>query len=307
MIPLKPNELRGSYPPMMTPFKEGQVDYRVFEKLVERQIDKGSHGILVNGTTAEPSTLSVDERNELVSAAMRTAAGRIPVIAATGSQSLNETLRLTEYAHDAGVAAILVVTPYYSRPPQRGLVAYFDEVARVTSKPLLMYHIPARAAVTVACETLCEIASKVPNFVGMKHASTDFVLLTDAIQALGPEFRIFGGIEELSFPMLCAGACGLMNAVGNLSPGVLADLCRAVAAGDLRAGRQLHEKLWKLNRAIFYDVNPIPLKYMMRSLGLLTSNEHRLPMCPPTTEVAQRLDSVLANSDWLFDRVAITG
>ncbi len=296
---LKDDELRGSYPPLITPFRNGNVDYDAFAELLERQIRDGSHGVLVNGTSSEPASLTVAERNRLVTTAVQQAAGRIPVVAATGSQSLAETIELTRHADAAGASATMVVTPYYIKPPQRGLVAYYRAVAEHTSKPIMMYHIPGRTAVTATAETLCQIAEAVPHFVGMKHASTDFGLVTDVLKDIGPQFRVFVGLEDLSFPMLCVGACGLMNAVGNVSPGKVAQLYEAVAAGDLRKGRTIHEELWGLNRAIFFDTNPIPMKYVMWRMGVLADNEHRLPLSKPTQDVAARLDDLLRTTPFL--------
>src|SRR5580698_5903292 len=143
------DKLKGSIPPLVTPFHNGEVDYDAYARLVAFQIKNGSHGILVNGTTAEPSTLSVEERNRLVDVAVQVAAGKVPVVAATGSQSLRETRELTEHAAKAGVDALLIVTPYYIRPPQRGLIAYYLELASLTNLPWMVYHIPGRAAVNV--------------------------------------------------------------------------------------------------------------------------------------------------------------
>ena len=286
-------KLRGSIPPLVTPFANGEVDYGAYARLVEQQIADGSHGILVNGTTAEPSTLTTDERNRLVSLAVETAAGRVPVVAATGSQSLAETLALTRHAAQAGADALLIVTPYYVRPPQRGLVEFYLEVAATNDLPWMVYHIPGRTAVSVTLETLETLRARSPNFVGMKHAVNDLGFASECLQALGPDFKIFVGLEELSFPMLAVGACGLMNAVGNLRPRPLAEMCDAVDAADLRKGRALHDQLLELNKAVFFDTNPIPIKYMLKRLGLLPANEHRLPMAAATPELEARLDRVL--------------
>ncbi len=218
-------KLKGSMPPLITPFRDGEVDYDAYARLVEFQIRNGSHGILVTGTTAEPSTLSVEERNRLVDVTMQVAARRVPVVAATGSQSLRETKQLTEHAAKAGADALLIVTPYYIRPPQRGLVAYYLELAAMTDLPWMVYHIPGRAAVSVTIDTLKELRERSPNFVGMKHAVNDLPFVSECLATLGTDFRIFVGLEELSFPMMQIGACGLMNAVGNLRP---ADPGRAV-------------------------------------------------------------------------------
>ncbi|NNL85536.1 MAG: 4-hydroxy-tetrahydrodipicolinate synthase [Myxococcales bacterium] len=293
MISLEAEFLKGSYPPIITPFKDGKVDFDAYANLVEHQIREGSHGVLVNGTTAEPSTLTIEERNQLVSVAVDATAQRVPVVAATGSQSLAETRELSAYAERAGANALLIVTPYYVRPPQRGLVEYYLDLAQRSSLPFMIYHIPGRAAVSVGLETLREIASRADHFVGMKHAVTDLNLVTDALLALGDEFRIFVGLEDLSFPMLAVGACGMMNAVGNLAPRKVAALYEAVAAGKLAEARSLHRDLWELNQAVFYDTNPIAMKYMLRRMGVIPANEHRLPMVPATPELETRLDGVL--------------
>jgi 4-hydroxy-tetrahydrodipicolinate synthase len=288
--------LRGSIPPLVTPFKDGSVDYDRYAGLVQFQIAEGSHGILVNGTTAEPSTLTLEERNRLVTLAVETTAGRVPVVAATGSQSLAESKVLTEHAVAAGADALLIVTPYYIRPPQRGLVAYYLELAAGHDVPWMIYHIPGRTAVSVTLDTLKAVKERSPHFVGMKHAVNDLGFVSECLHEFGHDFKVFVGLEELSFPMMAVGACGLMNAVGNLRPGVLAQMCEAVFAGDMRLGQELHEQLLEINKAVFFDTNPIPMKYMMKKLGILAANEHRLPMMSATPELAAKLDGVLARA-----------
>lgn len=285
--------LKGSMPPVVTPFKNGAVDYDTYASLVEFQVAEGSHGILVNGTTAEPSTLTVDERNRLVDVAIQTVNGRLPVVAATGSQSFAETESMTQYAVKAGADAVLVVTPYYIRPPQRGLVQYYLKLAAKHDTPWMIYHIPGRAAINVTLDSMKELKEKSPNFVGMKHAVNDLGFVTECFAALGNDFKVFVGLEELSFPMMTIGACGLMNAVGNLRPDVLAKMCEAVWNSDLATGRELHQRLLEINQSVFFETNPIPMKYMMKKLGLLPTNEHRLPMVPATPDLEKRLDGVL--------------
>ncbi len=291
--------LRGSFPPLPTPFRDGEVDYDALASLVEFHVREGSHGILVCGTTAEPSTLTTDERAESVRVAVKAAAGRVPVVAATGSQSHAETLDLTRRAERDGADALLVVTPYYIRPPQRGLVEYFADVGARTRLPLLVYHIPGRAGVEVTVDSMARIRERVPHLAGMKHASPDLALVTKLLARLGPDFRIFAGLEELSFPMLAVGAAGVMNAAGNLAPGRVAALCDHVAAGKLADARRAHFELYELFESIFFDTNPIPAKYMLRRLGILERNEHRLPMVPATPELEARLDGVLERAGLL--------
>ena len=299
MMKLDATFLRGSYPPLVTPFRDGQVDLDRFASLVDRQVTEGSHGILVAGTTAEPSSLTVAERCALVKVAVETVAGRLPVVAATGSQSCAETVELTSQAEEAGADAVLVVTPYYIRPPQQGLVEYFVAIGRQTGLPLMIYHIPGRAAVSVTGATAQKIAERLPNLVGMKHACNDLELVTDLLCRLGSDFRIFCGLEALSLPMLAIGATGLMNAVGNLAPRRVAALYDAVAAGNLAEARCLHTELFELNQSIFLDTNPIPLKHMMMRLGLLPTPEVRLPLLPLDGERAKTLDAVLRRAGLL--------
>jgi 4-hydroxy-tetrahydrodipicolinate synthase len=291
--------IRGSIPPVITPFRDDEVDYEAYANLIEYQVSEGSHGVLVNGTTAEPSTLTTAERNRLVDIAIETVAGRVPVVAATGSQSLAETEVLTTHAAKAGADALLVVTPYYIRPPQRGLVEYYLKVASLHDTPWMIYHIPGRTAVNVTLDSMQELRDRSKNFVGMKHAVNDLGFVTECFAALGNDFKVFVGLEELSFPMMTIGACGLMNAVGNLRPGVLAEMCDAVWNSDLQKGRELHQRLLEINQSVFYDTNPIPMKYMMKKLGLMPTNEHRLPMLPATPELERRLDGVLQRAGLL--------
>jgi 4-hydroxy-tetrahydrodipicolinate synthase len=295
-MPLPLDRLKGSIPPLITPFRNGAVDTETYARLVERQIAEGSHGILVNGTTGEPASLTTEERNRLVPLTVEVVHGRVPVVAATGSQSIWESRLLTEHAAKAGADALLIVTPYYSRPPQRGLVAYYLEVTRGIDLPWMIYHIPGRTAVSVAVDTVKELKDKSRAFVGMKHAVADLDFVDECLAAVGHDFKIFVGLEELSFPMMAIGACGLMNAVGNLRPKLLAEMCEAVWRGDLKAAQELHQRLHEVNKAVFFDTNPIPMKYMAKRLGIIPTNEHRLPLVPATAELEQRLDGVLARA-----------
>ena len=286
------SKIKGSIPPLITPFRNGEVDYEAYAGLVEFQIEKGSHGILVNGTTSEPSTLTTEERNNTIDTAMATNSGRLPIVAATGSQSLAETKILTRHAADAGADALLIVTPYYIRPSQRGLIEYYLEATSGIETPWMIYHIPGRAAVSITLDTVKELKDRSPTFVGMKHAVDDLGFVSQCLDAF-PDYLVFVGLEDLSFPMMTVGAVGLMNAVGNLRPDLLADMCQAVWDGDMVKGRELHTRLFEINQAVFYDTNPQPMKYMMKRLRLIPENEHRLPMLPTTPELEKRLDGVL--------------
>lgn len=293
MKTLAPDFLTGSYPPIVTPFRDGKVDLDTYARLIEFQIDNGTHGLVVNGTTSEPTSLTMDERNALVRTAVDVARKRIPVVAQTGSQSHADTVALTEAATRAGADALMVLTPYFVRAPQRGVVEYFNDIGRRSPLPLLMYHIPGRSAFKVELDTLARIAESTPHFVGIKHAVDDHNFVTRMIATLGSDFRIFVGLEEFTFPMMALGAQGTMNAVANVAPAEVAALCDAVRDGNLAEARRLHFALFDLMCAVFYDTNPIPMKYMMKRMGLLPNNEHRLPMVPAAAELERRLDAVL--------------
>jgi len=306
MIELKPNFLRGSYTPVVTTFRDGKVDFNKYAELIERQVREGSHGVVVNGTTAEPSSLTIQERCELVKVAVETAAKRIPVVAATGSQSFAETTELTEEAALAGADALLIVTPYYIKPPQRGMIEYFRAIGSHSDLPLMIYHIPGRAAVSIMPATVAAIAEHVPHLVGLKHAANDLEFLTETLKLMGAEFRIFCGLEALSLPMLVIGAAGLMNAVGNLAPARVAALCEAVDRADLSEARRLHFQLFELNQAIFLDTNPIPVKYMMWRMGLLKSAEVRLPLIELTGQQCKGLDEIMSRAGLIDIKQAVS-
>lgn len=285
--------LRGSYTPVVTPFRDGNVDFEQFARVIEHQVAGGSNGVVICGTTGEATSLSVRERHDLFKKAVGTARRRIPVVAATGSASYEETADLCGLAEKAGVDALLVVTPYYVRPPQGGLVEYFAQIGKKTALPLLIYHIPGRAAVSVTAQTVAQIAEKTPNLVGIKHAVNELDLVSELLLRLGPEFRVFCGLESLSLPMLAIGAAGVMNAVGNLDPARVARLCDAARSGHWDEARRLHFELFPIAQAIFLDTNPIPLKYMMARIGLLGSAEVRLPLIPINSGREKVLDDIL--------------
>jgi 4-hydroxy-tetrahydrodipicolinate synthase len=223
----------------------------------------------------------------------------VPVVAAPGSQSEAETAVISEGAEKAGVDALLIVTPYYVRPPQRGLVEFYNTIGKKTGLPMMIYHIPGRTAVSVTLDTIEQIMDKTPHLVGIKHAVNDLGFVTHALDRFGFDFRVFVGLEDLSFPMLCIGACGLMNAVGNVAPRKVAQLYEQTVKGNIEAARKLHYDLAELNEAVFYDTNPIAIKYILMKMGVLDKNEHRLPMAPATAEVAARLDGVMKRAGLL--------
>ena len=296
MLALESSYLRGSIPSLVTPFRGTAVDYDAYATLVEVQVNNGSHGILVNGPAAEPASLTMDERNRLVAVAAEAVAGRVTIVVATGAQSYAETEALTRFAaDDPDVDALLIGTPL-SHPPQRGLVSYYKALNAVHDKPWLISHMPSDAELDLTVETASAIDKACPTFVGMNHASADPVLVCDLMNEIGEDFRIFAGLEESSLPLMAVGACGVMNTIGNLCPRPLADMCEAVWDNDLLSARDVYRSLVEVNRAVTFDVNPIPIKYMMKRLGIIPGNEHRLPLVPARTDLEKQLESVLRSA-----------
>jgi 4-hydroxy-tetrahydrodipicolinate synthase len=282
----------GSYTPVVTPFTDGEVDYAAFDRSIERQVSGGSHGVVVTGTTGEPSSLTAAERTGLYLRAVEVAAGRVPVIAATGSPNQRETLNLTAAAAKSGVDAVMVVAPAFVKPSQAGLVAHFRTVASSTDLPVLLYNIPGRAGVGIDATSVERIVETCPNVVGVKHASPDLDYVTELLGALGEDFRLFCGLESFSYPFLALGGSGLMNAVGNVLPQRVAALCDAVRAGDHVTGLAIHRELFAINRAIFFDTNPGPLKTMLAHWAA-GSAEVRPPLAPIDDVTAERVRAVL--------------
>jgi 4-hydroxy-tetrahydrodipicolinate synthase len=292
MMQVPATALRGSYVPIVTPFGDGDLDLDAFEVQIERQIDAGSDGLVITGTTGEPTSLTTREREELYRRAVQVAGGRIGVVAATGASNQAETLRLTESATKAGVDAVLVVVPAFVRPSQEGLRRHFVKVAASTDLPFLIYNIPGRAAAGIDPGTVERVALDANNLVGLKSAVADLDPVTDLIQRLGPEFRLFCGVESLSYPFLALGGAGLMSAVANLFPDQVVALCRAVERGDHESALDLHRRLFPINQAVFFEVNPVPLKAMLELAGI-GSGEVRPPLSEAAPETVRRLREIL--------------
>src|SRR5580704_11399253 len=290
-----PDFLRGAYCPLVVPFCDGKIDFDAYGALIERQIAEGSHGLLVNATSGEPTMLSVAERGDLVEFAIKTANGRLPVCAATASESVEATAALIDRFDKVGADSILVVTPFYSAPPQRGVVSYFANLGARTKRPFLVYHIPGRAGFTLTVDTLAAIKDHVPHFAGLKNTDTDVGLVTGALARLGRDFRIFAGLELPTLPMLGIGGCGMMITASNVAPRMVSQLYEAFAEKDTSGAIALNLKLYPLFRGVAFETSPIPVKYMLKRLGLLRTNEHRPPLVPASPEVEKQLDEVLAN------------
>ncbi|RMG97459.1 MAG: 2,4-dihydroxyhept-2-ene-1,7-dioic acid aldolase [Chloroflexi bacterium] len=283
---------RGSIVPVVTPFKNGEVDLDGLASLIEWQIESGSHGISVTGTTGEPSSLTLAERKLVIRTAAEVVNGRVPFVAGTGSTNHAETLALSRYAQSVGADALLVITPYYNRPSQEGLFRHFDAVAKSVDIPVILYNIPGRTAVNLEIDTVARLKEANDNIIGVKESNKDFEHINRLLLRMGRDFLVYSGIELLCFPILAIGGAGYVSATGNLMPREVAELYNLVAAGKWQEAQDLHYHLMPLNDAIFLEINPVPVKTALGMMGKI-SPEVRLPLSPLSDTNREKLRQIL--------------
>lgn len=290
-----PERLRGSLAPLVTPFLEGgAIDFDALTRLVDWHIESGTHGLSVTGTTGEPSALTLEEREAVMDHVYHAIRGRVPFVPGTGTNNLDETLRLTRFAERLGADAALVITPYYNRPSQEGLFRYFSAVAASTRLPVIVYNIPGRTGVNMAPETMARIRRVHPNLIGVKESNRDFEQVSMVLHHCGRDFRVYSGIELLCYPMLALGGKGHVSATANLLPAEVAALYDLHTAGRSSEALDLHYHLLPLNEALFWETNPGPLKWAMARIGLIQP-VWRPPLCEPSPQNQERLDLVLTS------------
>jgi 4-hydroxy-tetrahydrodipicolinate synthase len=284
--------LKGSIVPLVTPFKNGSLDLDGLSSLIDWQVVNGSHGISVTGTTGEPTSLSLDERKLVIRTAAEAVAHRVPFVPGTGSANHAETLELSRYAESLGVDAVLVITPYYNRPSQRGLFLHFDAVAKAVGLPVILYNIPGRSAVNLEVDTVARLRDANRNIVGVKESNKDFEHVNRLVHRMGSDFLVYSGIELLCFPILAIGGAGYVSATGNLMPKEVASLYDLVCAGRWDDARELHFRLLPLNDAVFMEINPVPVKTALGMMGMI-SPEVRLPLSPMSEANTAKLRELL--------------
>jgi len=260
---------------LITPFKEGEVDYAKLRELVDWHVEQGTDGLVPCGTTGESPTLSFEEHEKVIVTVVEQVGGRIPVVAGTGSNNTAEALRLTRFAKEAGADGALMITPYYNKPTQEGMYRHFQAVAEEVDIPLVLYNVPGRTGVNLAPETVARLA-EAPNIVAVKEASGSL----DQASAIASlcDITILSGDDSLTLPLLSVGCAGVISVVGNIVPRDMKAMIEAFQGGHLERARRLHLKLFPLCRAMFLETNPIPVNTAMKMLGR-TTGEVRLPLC----------------------------
>ena len=274
------NTIRGSIAPVVTPFTaEGELDLEGLRALIRWQLESGSHGISLGGSTGEPSSQTKKERIAAMDAAAQEIAGRVPFLPGTGSAMLDETLELTSHAQEIGADAVLVITPYYARPTQEGLFAWYDTVAgEHPDLPVLIYNVPSRTAVDIAPETVARLRRKHANIAGIKETTKDFEHFSHVLHLCGRDTVVLSGIELLCLPLLALGGAGFVSAVTNIAPQAVAAMYERWQAGDQEQARDLHYALHPLVELIFTETNPAPAKWVLEQAGLLASAHVRPPL-----------------------------
>lgn len=268
---------KGSITALVTPFKDdGSVDFETLAALVEWQIESGIDGLVPCGTTGESPTLSHEEHEAVVAAVVAAVRKRIPVLAGAGSNATAESLRLVRHAEKVGADGVLVITPYYNRPTQAGLVAHYRTIAAATRLPIVVYNVPGRTGINILPETLARLA-EIETIVGVKEASGSLDQVSAILNSCNLD--VLSGDDGLTLPIMAVGGCGVISVVANAAPRKMVALTRAVSKGDLANAERLHRELYPLCKALFLETNPIPVKAALAMLGKIRENL-RLPLVP---------------------------
>ncbi len=282
---------KGAFTALVTPFAEGNIDVQALKDHIDFQIEKGIDGLVPCGTTGEASTLTHDEHIEVVRITVEHVAGRVPVIAGSGSNSTAEALALTRRVKEVGADACLMITPYYNKPTQEGLYQHFSTIAGTVDIPIILYNVPGRTGINMLPQTVAKLAG-VPNIVGLKDATADLKQTSYTRQLVPDDFTILSGEDALVYPLMAVGGNGVICVTSNILPGEMARLCRKFLEGDTEGAGKLHHRLLPMCDALFVETNPIPVKAALSMMGRIR-NELRLPLVPISEKGAEVIRAAL--------------
>ena len=268
----------GAWTALVTPMKNGEVNYSDLKKLVEYQVAGGIDGILSVGTSGESPTLTHSEHLEVIAKTIEFSAGRVPVIAGTGANSTHEAVSLTKEAEKLGAQAFLHVAPYYNKPNQEGVYRHYAEIASATDKPIMLYSIPGRCGIEIAVETVVRLRNAFPNIVGIKEAGGSCDKVSKLVRALDPEFIVTSGDDSLTLPFIALGAKGVISVASNWLPAQVTEMVAKMRSGDLAGAQKLHNAMADLFKKFFIEPNPVPAKFALARTGIIESPEVRLPL-----------------------------
>ncbi len=291
---IKRHIFSGCLTALITPLRGGKVDEKAFQALVDWQVAEGFSGLVPCGTTGESPTLSHREHMRVTELCIEVAARRVPVIAGTGSNSTQETIDFSKHAEKAGADAQLVVTPYYNKPTQHGLYQHFKAVHDHSGLPIIIYNIPSRSVVDLSVETMVELA-KLPRIIGVKDATCDLSRPLDTRLAIDADFLLLSGDDATALAFLAQGGSGVISVTSNVAPKICAAMQAAWRSGELREAQRINEILAPLNRALFLETSPSPVKYAASLLGLSTA-EVRLPLCEVKDTTKSKVRDAMARA-----------
>lgn len=287
-------KLEGVFTALITPFtSDGSIDEQSLRKLVDFQMNEGISGLLPMGTTGESPTLSHEEHIRVIEIVIDQAEGRVPVIAGSGSNSTQEAVDITLQAMESGADASLQVSPYYNKPSQEGFYRHFTTVADKVDIPIIVYNIPGRTGKNIENSTMLRIAEH-PNIIGVKEASGNINQMMDLILAKPDDFIVLSGDDNLSLPLTLLGGKGVVSVASNYTPGKMMEMINAALAGEVEKARSIHYELLPFFRGLFFETNPIPIKYAMHLKGMIEES-YRLPLCPMSDDNKEKLAEVIKN------------
>ena len=271
--------LQGSYVALVTPFQNGEIDYNKLEGLLQFHLNNNTDGILLLGTTAEASALANDEKDRLLRFAIQRLKGKVPIMIGAGTNNIKQTIATTHKAFSLGADYALVITPYYIKPTQEGMYHYFKEIASKTDGKIVIYNVPGRTGINISSSTTVRLAKECKNIVGIKEASADLVQATEIIRDAPKEFSVMSGEDALIMPTMAIGAKGCVSVTANIVPAKVHQLVDYCLKGEYSKAMHLHQDLLELNRKMFIETNPIPVKEALAIMGMIEP-EFRLPMYP---------------------------
>ncbi|MGA1863646.1 MAG: 4-hydroxy-tetrahydrodipicolinate synthase [bacterium] len=283
--------LQGSMVAIVTPFKDGKIDETRFRELIEFHITEGISAIVPCGTTGESATLTHEEHDKVVKIAVECVAGRVPVVAGTGSNSTQEAVDLTKHAQNSGADAALLITPYYNKPTQQGLYEYFKSVADAVDIPIILYNVPGRTAVNLLPQTVARLA-EIENIKAIKEASGSIAQVSEILNLCGSKITVLSGDDALTFPIMAIGGMGVISVAANIVPSRMAAMVNACLDGSWEQARNLHLSLFPLFQSMFFETNPIPVKTALAMMGKI-EEEFRSPLCPISAANREKLSEVL--------------
>jgi len=287
------NYISGTTTALVTPMKNGKLDEACFAKLIQRQIDNGINAVCPVGTTGESATLSYDEDRRCIEIAVEVCKGtKTKVLAGAGSNATHEAIEMAKNAQKAGADAIFSVSPYYNKPSQEGLYQHYKAIASSVEVPFMLYNVPGRTGVDILPQTVKRLFDDVPNIMGIKEA-TGSLERTVELMSLIPNLYLFSGDDAIDYPVLAAGGKGITSVTANLLPDIKSKLVNAALAGDFAMAKAINEELFEINKVLFCESNPIPIKAAMYIAGLIDTLEYRLPLVPPSKENMKKIEEVM--------------